>query len=133
MSDAQRKPLTDEELSQLRATEKLASQTPWLPYSRKGGEEARVRASGRWLFEAMPDGEMDIDATGRNCQADNDVTAAAAARNALPRFLDEIDRHRANLKAMEENLKHWPNTMTRERLLDDLRAAREGFRLTELT
>lgn len=97
------KPLTDEEIANLRKIDSAASPAPWLPYSRKSGEEARVRSAQptRWLFEALPDGEVGIDESGKNCQADHDVLAAAWSRNALPRLLDFAAAARALLKRIE--------------------------------
>ena len=46
---------------------------------------------------------------------------------------ERAERYRSSLEAIRNNLTHWPATMTRERLLEDLNAALDGFLLETLT
>jgi hypothetical protein len=71
--------VTRNQIAELRALERGAAVAPWLPYSRKDGKVARIRAAGRVLLVAAPD----------NYQADADVLVATVARNALPDLLSE--------------------------------------------
>ena len=61
------------------------------------------------------------------------VPMANAAIDFLPRLLHEVERHRANLVALESNLSRWPKTYDTGRTIEAVKAARAGFLLETLT
>jgi hypothetical protein len=78
------KPLTAEEIAELRRLESKATEAPWVE---EEGEAELHSPEHRVVFAA------DMD--------DADRQFIAAARNALPRLLNELERSRALLKRIE--------------------------------
>jgi hypothetical protein len=88
--------MTNEHIALLRRLHGEGTPAPWLPYSRRDGErEAMIRAAGGVLFVGVDDGEHPELNTG----IDADTCLATAARNALPKLLDERE---ALLKALKD-------------------------------
>ena len=93
--------ITDAELQQLRELEQAATETPWAVGGRAQDADAGVVAGGRNIWQGR--WATDITSPGADL-SDADAKLIAAARNALPRLLDEVERLRKRNALLEGKL-----------------------------